>query len=118
ETAWESVKCAFIGFLVPFVFVYNPEMLGLEGLGRAIEVLMISSAGTLLAASGIVGYWDRPLKWFERLAMAAAGVMFIVPETETRIAGIVIGLIMIIMFWQRSRRRPGVQDVKASGRQE
>jgi TRAP transporter 4TM/12TM fusion protein len=118
ETAWESVKCAFIGFLVPFVFVYNPEMLGLEGLGRAFEVLLISSAGTLLAASAIVGYWNRSLAWYERLVMAAAGVMFIVPETETRIAGAAIGLIMIIMFWLRGRRLPGVQDAKAPGRQE
>ncbi len=118
ETAWESVKCAFIGFLVPFVFVYNPEMLGLEGLGRAIEVLLISSAGTLLAASAIVGYWNRPLAWYERLVMAAAGVMFIVPETETRIAGAAIGLLMIIMFWLRGRRLPGGQDAKAPGRQE
>jgi TRAP-type uncharacterized transport system fused permease subunit len=118
ETAWESVKCAFIGFLVPFVFVYNPEMLGLEGLGRAIEVLVISSAGTLLVASAIVGYWNRALAWYERLAMAAAGVMFIVPETETRIAGAAIGLIMIIMFWLRGRRLPGAQEAKAPGRQE
>ena len=118
ETAWESVKCAFIGFLVPFVFVYNPEMLGLEGLGRAFEVLLISSAGTLLAASAIVGYWNRLLTWYERLIMAAAGFMFIVPETESRIAGAVIGVIMIIMFRLRSKRAPGVQGAKAPGRQE
>ena len=104
ETAWESLKCAFIGFLVPFVFVYNPEMLGLEGLGRAIEVLVISSMGTLLAASAIVGYWNRPLAWYERLAMAAAGFLFIVPETESRVAGAAIGAIMILMFWLRRKQ--------------
>jgi len=118
ETAWESLKCAFIGFLVPFVFVYNPEMLGMEGLGRALEVLVISSVGTLLAASAIVGYWDRPLKWFERLFMAAAGLMFIVPETESRIAGAAIGLIMIIMFWLRGRRVPAVQKAEVPPQQE
>ncbi len=104
ETAWESVKCAFIGFLVPFVFVYNPEMLGMEGLGRAFEVLIISSAGTLLVASGIVGYWNRLLPWYERLIVGAAGVLFIVPETETRIAGAVMGAIMITVFWLRKKR--------------
>jgi TRAP-type uncharacterized transport system fused permease subunit len=104
ETAWESIKCAFIGFLVPFVFVYNPEMLGMEGLGRAVEVLLISSVGTLLAASAIVGYWNRLLAWYERLIIAAAGLMFIVPETESRIAGAVMGAIMITMFWLRKKR--------------
>jgi TRAP transporter 4TM/12TM fusion protein len=104
ETAWEGVKCAFIGFLVPFVFVYNPEMLGMEGLGRAFEVLLISSVGTLLAASAIVGYWNRLLAWYERVIIAAAGLMFIVPETESRIAGAVMGAIMITMFWLRKKR--------------
>jgi TRAP-type uncharacterized transport system fused permease subunit len=103
---------------VPFVFVYNPEMLGMEGLGRAFEVLVISSAGTLLAASAIVGYWNRSLAWYERLAMAAAGVMFIIPETETRIAGAAIGLLMIAMFSLQSRRLSRAQAVKTSGRQE
>ncbi|HSB82414.1 MAG TPA: TRAP transporter fused permease subunit, partial [Candidatus Methylomirabilis sp.] len=116
ETAWESVKCAFIGFLVPFVFVYNPEMLGMEGLGRAVEVLLISSAGTLLVASAIVGYWNRLLAWYERLIVAAAGVMFIVPETETRIAGATIGLIMITMFWLRRRRARKTLGGNDSGR--
>jgi TRAP-type uncharacterized transport system fused permease subunit len=110
ETAWESLKCAFIGFLVPFVFVYNPEMLGLEGLGRAIEVLVISSMGTLLAASAIVGYWNRPLAWYERLAMAAAGFLFIVPETESRVAGAAIGAIMILMFWLRRKQDSAGQN--------
>jgi len=110
ETAWESLKCAFIGFLVPFVFVYNPEMLGMEGLGRAIEVLVISSVGTLLAASAIVGYWNRPLAWYERLAMAAAGFLFIVPETESRVAGAAIGLIMVAMFWLRRKQDSAGQN--------
>ena len=118
ETAWESVKCAFIGFLVPFVFVYNPEMLGMEGLGRAFEVLLISSVGTLLAASAIVGYWNRLLAWYERLIIAAAGLMFIVPETESRIAGSVIGLTMIAIFWLRSKQLRGADDAKPLGRRE
>lgn len=110
ETAWESLKCAFIGFLVPFVFVYNPEMLGMEGLGRAFEVLVISSMGTLLAASAIVGYWNRLLAWYERVIMAAAGFMFIVPETESRVAGAAIAVIMILMFWMKRKRVPDNQS--------
>jgi TRAP-type uncharacterized transport system fused permease subunit len=93
-------------------------MLGMEGLGRAFEVLVISSAGTLLAASAIVGYWNRLLAWYERLIMAAAGFMFIVPETESRIAGTVIGLTMIAMLWLRRGRLSAAQDAKAPDRQK
>jgi len=118
ETAWESLKCAFIGFLVPFVFVYNPEMLGMEGLGRAFEVLAISSMGTLLAASAIVGYWNRLLAWYERLIMAAAGLLFIVPETESRVAGAAIGLIMVAMFWLRRTQDSAGQNASGPRRQE
>jgi hypothetical protein len=43
--------------------------------------------------------------------MAAAGFMFIVPETESRIAGAAIGVIMIFMFWLRRKRESAGQNV-------
>jgi TRAP transporter 4TM/12TM fusion protein len=118
ETAWESLKCAFIGFLVPFVFVYNPEMLGTEGLGRGLEVLVVSSVGTLLAAGAIVGYWNRPLSLLQRLVLAAGGVLIFVPETETRIAGAALGLAMLLLIWLRGRRVPAVQKAEVPPQQE
>ncbi len=118
ETAWESVKCAFIGFLVPFVFVYNPEMLGVEGLGRALEVLAISSLGTLLAASGIVGYWNRPLSAVQRLLLAGAGCLMFVPETETRIAGAALGLLLALIFGLQGKRPQSAKDVANQSRPE
>jgi len=113
ETAWESLKCAFIGFLVPFVFVYNPEMLGMEGLGRAIEVLLISSVGTLLAASAIVGYWNQPLNVLYRVLLGAGGLLIIVPETESRVAGVVLAAVIIGILWAKGRRAERVQKAAA-----
>jgi TRAP transporter 4TM/12TM fusion protein len=104
ETAWESVKCAFIGFLVPFVFVYNPEMLGMEGLVRAFEVLLISSAGTVLCAAAIVGHWDRPLNMLYRVLLTAAGLLIIVPETETRIPGVLLAAAILAVLWVTRKR--------------
>ena len=104
ETAWDSLKCAFIGFLVPFVFVYNPEMLGMEGLGRAFEVLVISSVGTLLAAGAIVGYWNRPLSIVYRLLLGAGGLLIIVPEAESRVVGAVLAALVLGSLWAQGRR--------------
>lgn len=109
ETAWESVKCAFIGFLVPFVFVYNPEMLGMEGLGRALEVLLISSAGTLMCAAAIVGHWDRPLNALYRILLGTGGLMIIVPETESRIPGALLSAGVIAALWVTGRRARAAQ---------
>jgi len=118
ETAWEGLKCAFIGFTVPYVFVYNPEMLGRQGLGPAFEALVIGSAGTLLAASAIVGYWNHPLNILQRILLAVGGMLIVVPETETRLAGVVLGLVTALLLWLRSKRVPAVQKAEAPPQQQ
>jgi TRAP transporter 4TM/12TM fusion protein len=113
ETARESLKCAFIGFTVPFVFAYNPEMLGLQGLGLALESLVIASAGTLLVASAIVGYWNRPLNILQRALLAIGGMLIIVPEVETRIIGVALALVTGLLIWLSGRKAAVSQEAAA-----
>jgi TRAP transporter 4TM/12TM fusion protein len=114
ETAWESLKCAFIGFTVPFVFAYNPEMLGLQGLGPALEALAIASVGTLLAASAIVGFWNRPLNFLQRALLAVGGILIIVPDLESRIIGVALALTTGFLIWLGGRKASASEGVAAA----
>jgi TRAP transporter 4TM/12TM fusion protein len=109
ETGWESMKCAFIGFTVPFVFVYNPALIGLRGYGAAFAALLVGAAATLVVASAIVGYWDRPLTVLQRALLAVGGFMIIAPETWTRIAGFAVSLGMALLLWLSGRQAPAVE---------
>ena len=82
-TALAAFRFATIGFVLPFVFVYRPELLMLarDGDGAAPVVMVITSfvvtaAGVLPLAAALTGYLSRPLGWLWRMAMliAAAGL--------------------------------------------
>jgi TRAP transporter 4TM/12TM fusion protein len=108
ETAWESIKCSFIGFLVPFVFVYNPEMLGVAGLGSALEVLGLGAVATLLASSAIVGFWSTRLSLLQRTLLLVAAALIIAPDAMLRIAGVALGVVAGGWAWFSGRHAASV----------
>lgn len=57
KTGWQSVKLALAGFIVPFMFVYNPQLL-LENvtLLSGIQVVVTSCVGVMMIAAFVEGY--------------------------------------------------------------
>jgi TRAP-type uncharacterized transport system fused permease subunit len=75
-TGMEAFKLGIAGFLVPFAFVYHPELL-LQGSWPAILAMSTLAALSAVAlAAALVGHGLRPLGGPARLALlAAAGLM-------------------------------------------
>ena len=60
-----AVKLALAGFLIPYIFCYNPGLLMIGATGW--EVLFYASTAALGIASlsfASVGYWRRDLYWW------------------------------------------------------
>ena len=57
KTGWQSVRLALAGFIVPFMFVYNPQLL-LENvtLLTGLQVVATACAGVVLIAAAAEGY--------------------------------------------------------------
>lgn len=108
-----AVKFALAAFLVPFVFVYGPELL-LEGPWHATLITLATAiAGLIVLAAAIEGFLFRPLVAWQRLALAAAGFALVLPSTQLAwIGGVVVAA--FIGHWQlrgrRAKRIAGVGD--------
>ena len=57
KTGWQSVRLALAGFIVPFMFVYNPPLL-LENvtLLTGLQVVITACTGVVLIAAMAEGY--------------------------------------------------------------
>ena len=57
KTGWQSVRLALAGFIVPFMFVYNPQLL-LENITliTGIQVVITACTGVVLIAAAVEGY--------------------------------------------------------------
>lgn len=95
----DSLKTGFmyalVAFLVPFVFVYNPELLLMGTPAEIAKATVILFFGTYLLAGSISGYMVAPLNKFNRGILFIGALCMIAPETITDIIGLVIGVYII-----------------------
>jgi TRAP transporter 4TM/12TM fusion protein len=78
KTGWQSVKLALAGFIVPFMFMYNPQLLleNVTVLG-GLQVVATSCIGVLLIAAAVEGYLRGRLNWMMR-GIAALGALLLI----------------------------------------
>ena len=104
ETGFEAVRLSLVGFIIPFVFVYRPEILLIDGFeleGLALAVIAIACA-TWGLATGVSRFETSRLGWAESGIRIAASIAAFAPETWISITGCAIVAGLSIMH--RSRR--------------
>jgi TRAP transporter 4TM/12TM fusion protein len=75
-----SVRLSIAAFIVPFSFIYAPEML-LEGELWDIAFAVLSALiGVILLAAAVEGFLKTELGWPARVLLGAAALAFIVPD--------------------------------------
>jgi TRAP-type uncharacterized transport system fused permease subunit len=113
---WASVRQAWIAFLIPFLFIYQPAILMQ---GTTMEIIGVS-IGCLVAiplvTGALLGYALAPLGPLTRLVWLAFGLLVFIPFNGIGKAGMAIeiastlaGLGLLTLHWQEARRRPEPQ---------
>lgn len=107
RTGFLALRLSLAGFIVPFLFVYNPAMLmidttniavnakefGLPAWNVILSITITSIVGILALGAAVEGYFKTTMSWFWRIFLGVGALMMIVPETMTD----VIGTIMVII---------------------
>lgn len=106
KTGFTGFMYALVAFLVPFVFVYNPELLLMGTPGEIAKATIILFFGTYLLAGAISGYMVAPLNKFNRAILFIGALCMIAPETITDIIGLVIGVYIIAAGLLKKKKVP------------
>lgn len=107
RTGIDSVRLAIAAFLVPYVFVFSPQMLLINTtLPEALWVAITAFVGMIGVGAGVIGYWLRPLHVIERLLAIGAGLALIVPGLATDTVGLaVLGGLWAVQVVQKRRQQ-------------
>lgn len=89
-TGWAAVKIGAAGFVVPFMFVYEPALLMIGDWPTIIWRFVLSCVGIALLAAGLHGYLVRSMPMWERGVAIAGAFLLVVPAVWTDIAGLAI----------------------------
>ncbi|MGB9975729.1 TRAP transporter permease [Thermovenabulum sp.] len=104
KTGLEGFKLAIAGFIVPFMYVYNPVLLGIGSNAVSIITSLVTALiGVTFVASSFEGYLLKPLNNIERVLMMIAGLLLMKPGGLTDLIGIVIGA--GVLLFQLGKRK-------------
>lgn len=103
KTSWTGLKLTLAGFIIPFVFVYNPIILLQtdESFNIFFLLLTILTAflGVYILAIAASNYLNRKLVVVERLLFFVSALLLITPGIMSDVIG--VGLIIITLIFNR-----------------
>lgn len=94
------LACQFgmAAFAVPYFFVYDPSILGIDVTWVQVVVSFITAiVGGICASAAMLGYFARKLAVVERLLFAAAAVLFM--NSDWRIDLAAVFLLVALVLW-------------------
>ena len=98
KTGFTALRLAGAGFLIPYFFAYNPELLMINAsLANTTIPAVTAIAGTVLLSFAAAGYWLRNLHMYERALLLAGALLLIQPGIMTDAAGLAVGVAVYLL---------------------
>ncbi len=104
KTGWIAVKLALAGFIIPFMFVYSPELLlqNISNWWQALWISITSIIGVISLGVAVEGYLFTTVNKYLRIMLAFISFLLIDPGIWTDLTGII--LLLPIFWWQNKQK--------------
>jgi len=109
EIGFKAVKLGIVAFVVPFMFIYQPEIL-LRGNPLSVALAVATATiGVIALAAGLEGWLLTRLAVWDRGLAIAGGLLMIKPGIYTDLGG--LACVAAVLAWQL-RQRAGMAPMK------
>jgi TRAP transporter 4TM/12TM fusion protein len=108
-TGLHACRFGITGFIVPFMFVYGPELLLIGSVGDILISCLAAIIGVYALAVAMMGWIFTKVPMWGRVACFVAAILLIKPGIFTDVLGFVIlGTIVGINYLSRRKQRAAV----------
>jgi TRAP-type uncharacterized transport system fused permease subunit len=118
KTGVTAFRFALVGFTLPYIFVFRPELLllsadGPASFGAVAQAVVVAVLGITVFAAGMAGYLFNRATVVERILFFASAALLLAPGPVVMLAGLpvpvldVSGLIVAAVGVVLNRRRSG-----------
>lgn len=87
-----------VAFLIPYLFVYFPALLGKAPASQVVIVTITAMLAVVALSASFTGFFRRKCRSFERIALLVIGAMLLYPEHFTDLLG--FGLLVLLFVYQ------------------
>ncbi len=105
RTGLTATKLAIAAFILPYMFVYSPQLLLHEvTLSGIVQILITSVTGMTCIAGSTMNYLIIGNNAAERVLLLTGGLLMIKPGTYTDLAGMgIAGCVVLAQYFRRKR---------------
>lgn len=84
-TSMLAVKLGLVSFLIPFIFAYSPEILGIGSIMNISLSVMTAIIGIVFLSAGLEGYWigNKRVTLISRIILITSSILAIQPGLLT-----------------------------------
>jgi TRAP transporter 4TM/12TM fusion protein len=115
-SGWAAVRVGAAGFIVPFMFVFEPSLLVLNGWAEwhlSVHALITATIGCMCLAAGLHGYLLDTARLWERLVLVAAAFLLIKPGWITDLIG--LALLAVVVASHLARKKAAAPATAPAG---
>jgi TRAP-type uncharacterized transport system fused permease subunit len=99
ETGFTAAKLAIAGFIVPYMFVYNPSLVTHGSLSQIFFSSVTALIGVVVLAGGLQGWLLSKTDSVEKWLVIAAGLALVVPHFWITLFGLALTAGIISKQW-------------------
>lgn len=109
KTGVTAFKLATAAYIIPFIFVFNPQMLLIDPEPLYLSYSILTAIiGMIGISAAMVGYLVRTAYWWERIVLFVGGLLLISPNVWFGIIGMAILAIIVFIQSRRPKEQPAV----------
>lgn len=104
KTGIAAFQLGIAGFIVPYMFIYAPELLLVGSVGAIIWATVTAIFGVTCLAASVQKCLLLKSKWYESILLLFTALLLIKPGIKTDMAGAVLFSLVFILQWIRKKR--------------
>jgi TRAP transporter 4TM/12TM fusion protein len=107
KTGVNASKLAIAAFLIPYMFVYSPQLLMIDAsIGNLLFSVLTALIGMVGISGAMIGFLADDVNWLERIGLFIGGLMLIHPDHMTDLAGIIVLAVLVgIQLMRRKKKK-------------
>ena len=90
DSSLEALKLGAAGYLIPFMFVFSPEILSIGTADQIAITFFVSVCGIISLAAGLSGFFITKASKLDRLILILTSIFCLLPGGITKIIGLLM----------------------------
>ena len=105
RTSWVAIKLGLSVYIIPYMFIYGPALLGFGTVLEVATTLVTAAVGIAALSIACIGWFRVPLRIYERVGAICAAISLIFSGWLTDLLGFTLCAVLFGLVHLRARSR-------------